>query len=173
MKKILFAVFFLLATVTTFAQKTDTRQITPEEIKLRDELEADQSFLQMFCNNLGKSSRLLDAQKENLRVRWLIYEASQTDKSVKAKRTCSTIEGTPVISYIIVEKGKAKLVIDASRDEYGSMRVHSYNCDKLLIGSYEFNKDKNEMTFKPLSREEVGTNVPSFQCQAADKSLIF
>ncbi len=172
MKKILFSVFFLLATVTTFAQKTDTRQITPEEIKLRDELEANQFFLQIPCN-LGKSSRLPDAQKENLRVRWLIYETSQTDKSVKAKRTCSTIEGTPVVSYIIVERGKTKLVIDASRDEYGSMRVHSYNCDKLLIGSYEFNKDKNEMTFKPLSREEVGTNIPFFQCQAADKSLIF
>jgi len=172
MKRILFSFFFLLATVTTFAQKTDTRQITPEEIKLRDELEADQSFLQILCNR-GKSSRLPDAQKENLRVRWLIYEASRTDKSVKAKRTCSTIEDTPVVSYLIVEKGKTKLVIDASRDKFGSMRVHSYNCDKLLIGSYEFNKDKNEMTFKPLSREEVGTNVPSFQCQAADKSLVF
>ena len=181
MKKILALCFLLLASFAAQAQKAESpaaRQTPPEQLKLRDELEADQSFLKILCSiGRGNKSLIPDAEKENIRIRWLIHQASRAeDKTVKAKFTCSTKEGTQVTSYIIVEKGKTKIIIDASRDEFGSLRVHSYECEKLTVGAYGYDENKKAMIFTPAAKDEKPDGkLPFFQCQTSspDKSLVF
>jgi hypothetical protein len=174
MRIILFLSFILLVNTAIFAQQIDLYKTPLEELELRDRLESDESFLQMLCSK-GKGSHLPEKQKENRRVRLLLYKAIQAnDETVKAKYTCSTKEGTPVAGYVIVEKGKAKLIIDASRDKFGSLRVHSYDCNKLLIGDYGFDENKKKMIFTPVQKDEnFDKRIPFFQCQTENKELVF
>jgi hypothetical protein len=145
----------------------ELRQTPPEELKLRDELEADQSFLKLLCRvGEGGQAPSSAAAKENLRIWRLVYEAARdAAQTVKAKYTCSTVEGDPITTYIIIEKGKAKIINDASRDYFGSLRVVSSNCDEFIVGTYRYHKNKRMMKFKPAAGGKFDGKSPSFQCR--------
>ena len=125
------------------AQTRRRGELTEQELKLRDELEKDASFKQISC------------RQPNNEVRLLLYNAANSDNKnapVKVKRICGTIEGDPIPSYLTVAQGKITLVVDASRDEFGSMQIYSKECKSLTLGTYIMVKDEkgSRREFRPI-----------------------
>jgi hypothetical protein len=146
------------------AQTRQRGKLTEQELKLRDELEKDSSFKETDCRGL------------NNEVRLLLYNAANSESknvTVKAKKICSTLEGDPIPSYLSVNKGKITLVIDTSRDEFGSMQLYSKTCESLTLGTYVMVKDEkgSRSEFKPIhnsDKDEIKDKV-SFVLRCENK----
>lgn len=175
MKRILFLSFiFLSMSLAIFAQKW--REAPAGEIKLRDALEADETILKVECRiGSGRYDDEASVRREATRIRLLVYEASLSkDKTAKIKQICHSVEGMPTATYLLVENGKFKFIIDTSRDRIGYMRVLSYDCSKLSIGTYAFDTKTSAMLFTPVAKpSDPGENIPYFQCLSRKKEFIF
>ena len=174
MRKILFLCFFLALIAQSFAQKSETREIPAEDLKIRDALEADPSILLSDCA-AGRRPFSKISEKETVRVRMLAYEASlANDKIVKLKKICSTVEGTKIASYLTVENGRIKIISDYSRDRFGPARVFTRDCRELRLGTYNFDETKKAMIFTPVAKkEDLGENIPFFECVSENRNLVF
>lgn len=166
MKFLLLGIIFT-ACFTAVAQ--DTRQVPSKELQLRDNLENDKSIMRTEC---WRRPRQLE---ETMRARFLAYDAIiSKDKTIKLKQVCSTVEGTPVASYLIIEDGKAKLIADSSRDPWGYMRVLTYECDGFSAGNYNFDEKKKGMVFASVGdKNELTGNMPFFQCKSGNRTFVF
>lgn len=141
------------------AQRMSTNPLPEEERKLRDELEQDASIVQISCRG---------AVEVNNRVKLSLYKAASSDKSVvKAKKLCSTIEGTIIASYLLVNKGQITTVVDYSRDGFSSGRVYSETCDSLSLGSYVLIKDEKgtRYEFQPASETDKDKVAFMLRCE--------
>ena len=146
--------------------KVDNK-LPADERKLRDELEQDTSFLKVACVitfMVDLDPKSLQARDENNRIKLSLYEAARSGKGVvKVKQFC----GGDNVYYLVVEQGKIKLVEDYSRDRFGGLRVHSYTCSKLVLGSYELVEGNRYVTFQPIADENIANakNKVTFSLQ--------
>ena len=179
MKKILLSSFFcLLLSFSALAQTSYRNGPAEEDVKKRDALEADPA-VQLL--EYGRRKNFADAEKadkakqEAIRLRLLAYEAFRDgDKTVKLKQTGSTIEGTKVASYLIIENGKAQYIADYTRDKFGGWKFSVYDCGKLLIGTYGYVESKRAMIFTPVEKiEDLNGEIPYFECHAENRQFVF
>lgn len=114
-----------------------TNPLPQEERKLRDELEQDSSITQIPCfrafNEETKDQKLLEARKANNQVKLSLYNAASNKRVMKAKKLCSTLEGTIIASYLLINEGKISMIVDYSRDGFSSGRVYSDTCSNLTL----------------------------------------
>lgn len=132
----------------TTEQPRKRGELTEQELKLREELDKDSSFTLIPCRS------------PNNEVRLSLYNAAKfgsNKETVKAKMICSTIEGTKVPSYLIVNQGKITYVVDTSRDKFGAMRFYSKTCDSLTLGKYIWVKGEygTRREFEPIHDSEI------------------
>ena len=144
------------------AQEKVDGNLPANERELRDKLEQDKSVLRIIYT--GKYS-------EDNRVRLSLYEAARSGEGVvKAKIVSPTDEGTEIVYYLIVQEGIISLVEDFSRDPFGSLRVHSYTCGSLMLGSNELREGK--VTFEPIPDGKIASvknkTTFSLQCKIKD-----
>lgn len=183
MNKILFLSLFLFSAFVSFAQEVDKpAPLSPEELKLRAELETDKSFQEIGCGlyqlpDLKHPNAQLELklQKAATRVRLEIYRASlKRSKTVKAKFICGADEGGTVSFYLIVERrGKITYIRDSSRDPFGGLRVTGYACDKLIAGHFVPVKIGLGLDFVPLAEKDFKNKIIILKCQAGDTAAIF
>ena len=186
MKRLKLLLFVLLISFPVFAQKT-TRpvmkevRISPEDVKHRRELSADQSVLSLTCgffeaiNKGGQySESQLRTQRENSRIRLLLYEASRaTDQTVKAKMQCANVGGNDAPFYMVVDKGKVKYMGDYIPDGKGGLRLDSLYCDRLNIGTMVARPEDGILDFAPLAPPYNTDKVLILQCKSGTRSFIF
>lgn len=178
MKKELLFCFILMTSISALAQGNETVCLSPDQLKLRADLENDKTILQIIYGESGKigvkSLNAENAEKENSRIRLLIYQASRTaDKTVKGKKKAFSKEGTPMVGYLIVENGKTAYIADYSRDKFGGFKFIKFDCIKLFIGTYAINDKKSEMIFTPLEDKDLNGKTLALQCQTKNQSFIF
>jgi len=162
----LFAIIFV---VGRSALSQEQRLVPQSEIVLRDELESDNSILQIECWRWPRQLK-----EETKRNRRLAFEAIYSKAAVKLKQTCSSREGTPATSYLLVENGKAKLIADYSRDRFGPVRVLTYPCEEVLVGSNDYDTEKSKWVFEPnIGKKEMRDKIPFFLCKSGTSELIF
>lgn len=171
----------MLISFSVLGQKTDSN-LSPEQLKLRTELESDSSIIKTACGlfteiDLKQSSaqQELEVQKEAIKVRKTLFKASKTNnETIKAKIFCSTDEGGTVVYYLIIDKGKIKYICDYSRDPFGGFTINSYDCEKFLIGYFIPNKEKMGLEFIPFKENEnIGNKIAVLKCQSGNRDLFF
>ena len=180
MKTALFSFLLLLAVVPLFAQNTQKPKLSPEHLRIRTELERDKTITPINCGlftevdlKRPKAQAEVKAQKENSRVKLLLYQASKTkDQTVKAKYTCTSVDKTPASTYLLVDKGIVRYIEDLTRDSSGGLRVNQLTCVNLLIGHLVKNAE-GSYEFKPFEDENYGDRIIVLQCKTADKTFIF
>lgn len=176
-KKLLFILMFL--SLSVFGQKTDEPKLSAEHLKLRTELENDSSFIKIECGLFTRidpaAKQEFELQKEAIKIRQKLFNASKDNtQTIKAKAFCRTDEGTTVVVYLIVDKGKVKYVSDYSRDQWGGFSIVSYDCEKLLLGYFVDNKEKMRLDFIPFQENEnIGNRIPVLQCQSENREFHF
>lgn len=181
MKKVLFLVLLLLAGIPVFAQNSQKPKLSPEHFRIRTELERDKTITPINCGlftevDLKRKNAQTEvkAQKENSRVKLLLYQASKAkDQTVKAKYTCTSVEKTPVNTYLLVDKGSVRYIEDLTRDSSGGLRVNRLTCINLLIGYLAKNTEGTSYEFKPFEDENYYDKIIVLQCKTADRTFIF
>lgn len=176
MKKILFLYILLTSVFATFAQETKTAQLSPEKLKLREELESDRTMLNVSCGQIYDPANIKMIEEENSRIRLLLYQASQIpNKTAKAKRNCATKEGTAVADYLLVENGDINYIADSSRDRFGKLTIEKYGCNKLIVGTYatQTKDGDTKIVFTPLEEKDLAGKVLSLQCKTENREFIF
>jgi hypothetical protein len=187
MKRIFIPLLVLLFCVPVCAQKTlrssewKKVQITKEDERLRMELKSDRSVLQISCGlfapideNIQYSQNRMRVQRENSRVRLLLYEASLgSDKKVRARMNCTGDAAAQTPYYMIVEQGKVKYMGDYIPDGKGGLLLDSFNCERLNIGTLTARELGGALEFTPLADRNYADKVLILQCQSGTKSFIF
>lgn len=169
MKQIFLLVFFLAFAQNIWTQRTP-EPLSEAEQKLIAELGRDQEFVQVTCERRHvKSSADSDAS-----TRLKTLDAYKNGKEIsKLKKSCGTIEGDPIFSYLTVEKGKASIIIDTSWDKFGPKRVYSYQCSELDIGTYFNDLKTGRMFFQKARTDEVRDERATLRCIAGAEEIIF
>lgn len=181
MKKVLFLGILLLAGIPVFAQNIQKPKLSLEDFRIRTELERDKTITPINCGlyteidrKRPKAQTEVKAQKENSRVKLLLYQASKTkDQTVKAKYTCASVENTPVNTYLLIDKGSVRYIEDLTRDSSGGLRVNQLTCKNLLIGYLAKNAEGTSYEFKPFEDENYGERIIVLQCKTTDRTFIF
>ena len=155
-----------------YAQQTPTTSLPEEERKLRDELEQDKSILEVSCRVFftpeKPDKQFLEAQKTRNQIILSILKASTSNEVIaKVKQRCSSIEGTPTVSYLLVNNGKITLVIDSSRDKFGYMRVKIETCRSLSLIHYVSVIDEKDsrLELKPTSESDKDKVTFMLKCE--------
>lgn len=180
MKIALFSLLFLFSSFPVVAQNTQKPTLSPEHLRIRTELERDKTILPIKCGlytaidaKRPKAQSEIKAQKENSRVKLLLYRASQAkDQTVKAKYACTSIGNTPVNTYLLVDRGIVRYVEDLTRDSSGGLRVNQLTCKDLLIGQLIKNAE-GSYEFEPFKDENYRDKIIVLQCKTADKTFLF
>ena len=187
MKRILLLILVLLVCLPVCAQKISRSsdwkkvKIASEDEKLRAELKEDRSVLQISCGlfapideNIQYSENRSRVQRENSRVRLLLYEASLSpDKKVRTRMNCTGEAAAQTPYFMVVEKGKVKYMGDYVPDGKGGLRLDSMFCDKLNIGILAATEPGGVLQFTPLADQNYAGKILILQCQSGTRSFIF
>ena len=181
MKIAFFSFLLLLLSFPVSAQDSQKPKLSPEHFRIRTELERDKTITPINCGlftevDLKRKNAQTEvkAQKENSRVKLLLYQASKAkDQTVKAKYTCTSVEKTPVNTYLLVDKGIVRYIEDLTRDSSGGLRVNRLTCINLLVGYLAKNAEGTSYEFKPFEDENYGERIIVLQCKTADRTFIF
>lgn len=181
MKKILFSAVLLIFAIPAYAQDAQRTMPSMEHLMMSRELENDKSVQAINCGLFTEvdakkpdADAMRRAQKENSRVKLLLYQASKTkDQTFKAKYSCASGEGKEVVNYLFVKDGKARFIEDLTRDGSGGYRINSLTCKDLQIGYLEKGRGKISYEFKPFKDEKYGDKIIVLQCKTADKNFLF
>ena len=180
MKKILFLMLMMTA-FPVFAQNAPRVKPSVEHLTLRRELENDKSIMTIACGLLTeidaknpKAKNQIKAQKENSRIRLLLYQASKSkDQTVKAKYTCASGGGASASNFLLVDKGVTRYVEDLTRDKSGGFRINQLTCVDLKIGQLTKTAEDISFSFTPFEDENYGDKVIVLQCRTAERTFIF
>lgn len=180
MKTVFFSLLLLLPGFPIFAQNVPKQTLSPEHLRIRTELERDKTITPISCGLYTEidvkrptAQTEIKAQKENSRVKLLLYRASKTrDQTVKAKYTCTSVDKTPASTYLLVDKGRVRYIEDLTRDSSGGLRVNQLTCKDLLIGHLVKNAT-GSYEFKTFEDENYGDKIIVLQCKTADRTFIF
>ena len=167
MKKIGFLIICLVLIQNVWAQRTG-EPLSEDDQKLSDELKKDQDFLQIGCER----RQTVKGADMDLRLKALEAFKEERQKS-KLKKSCGTIEGDPIFSYLKVEKGKASIFIDTSQDDFGPKRVYSYQCSELEIGIYFNDLKQGKMVFQKIDSSQIKDQKIVLRCVSDKQEIIF
>lgn len=187
MKIILPLMFVLLVSFPAAAQKRTVSAnqkkvwISAEDERLRGQLKNDKSLYTLNCGlfevispNTPFSQSRINAQRENTRIRLLLYEASLArDKTVKAKMQCDNVGGNDSPYYMLVENGRIKYMGDYIPDGKGGLKLDSLYCDRLKIGAFAARPEDGILDFKSIDDSAYGDRALILQCQVGERSFIF
>lgn len=152
------------------AQRMPTNPLSEEERKLHDELEQDSSITQISCKEENPNLIFFGARKFSNQVKMALHKASASNDSVvKARKLCSTKEGTIIASYLLVNKGKITFIADYSRDGFSSGRILSETCDSLALGSYVWIKDEKGARYEFQSASKTEKDKVTFMLRCEKK----
>lgn len=169
MKKIILLIFCLVFIQTVSGQRTK-ESLSAEEQKLSDELRQDQEYVQVSCE---RRQVVINPDKDTS-YRLKSVQAFQGEGEIqKLKKSCGTIEGDPITSYLTVEKGKARVFIDASQDKFGPKRVYAYQCSALDIGIYFNDLKAGTMVFQKIDAGAGKDQKLVLRCLADSRDIIF
>jgi hypothetical protein len=169
MKKICLLIFCLLFVQNVFGQRTRA-PLSADQQKLKDELKNDQEYIEVSCD---RRSTVPNPDRDTSYRLKAIQAFTQTGEKAKLKKTCGTVEGDPIYSYLTVEKGKAKVFIDTSQDDFGPKRVYAYECSELDIGIYFNDLKAGKMVFQKIENSEEKDHQMVLRCLADSKELFF
>jgi len=168
MKKAFLLIFCLLFIQSIWAQRIK-EPLSADEQKLSDELKNDQEYIQVGCERRPTSNSDRDT---SYRLKAIQAFTKAGEKS-KLKKTCGTVEGDPIYSYLTVEKGKAQFFIDTSQDYFGPRRVYAYPCSQLDIGIYFNDLKAGKMVFQKMENSEEKDRQIVLRCLVDSKEFIF
>lgn len=169
MKKICLLIFCLLFIQNVFGQRT-REPLSAEEQKLSDELKNDKEYIEVSCN---RRSAISNSDRDTSYRLKAIEAFTKAGEKSKLKKSCGTVEGDPIFSYLTVEKGKAKFFIDTSQDDFGPRRVYAYECSQFDIGIYFNDLKAGRMVFQKIESSEGKDRQTVLRCLADSKELIF
>lgn len=160
MTRILPLIFLVCSVASLQAQRT-TDSVGIDELRLSQSLRQDSEYQLVNC-----AQRPLGTLRDNgANFRLKAKEAFAKDgQQVKLKKVCPTREGTPVYSYLQVEKGKATLVIDSTQDKFGQQHVWSYLCSGLDLGRYFNDLKVGKMVFEKIEPPNIKDAEIALQC---------
>ena len=171
MVKNLLAIIGCLFIFQNIAAQETRKPLSADEIKLKEELRADKEFFQVDCRGRRPADEPVEA---DAKTRLKVFEAFESgNKSSKLKKTCSTIEGDPIYSYLMVEDGKASVVIDTSEDPFGAKRVFSYRCDDLAVGRYFHDEKARKFVFERVETGQLKDWQFILRCSAGEREFVF
>lgn len=182
MKKILFLCILFISGIPVLAQDVGRKMPTVDHMMLSKELANDKSIQPITCGlltdadvkNKPNPENWLKAQKENSRVKLLLYQASKTkNQIVKAKYACESGGGATSVNYLTVENGNARFIEDLTRDASGGFRINRMTCKNLSIGYLEKDRQEVSYKFKPFKDENYGDKIIVLQCKTADRTFLF
>jgi Domain of unknown function (DUF4362) len=169
MKKVCLLIFCLLFVQNIWGQRT-REALSNDEQKISDELKKDKVYVQLSCERRLSSANPDRDTSYRLKA---IAAFKEEGEKLKLKKTCGTIEGDPIFSYLTIEKGKAQFFIDTSQDDFGQKRVYSYQCSKLDIGIYFNDLKVGRMVFEKIESSEEKDHQIVLRCLADSKEFIF
>lgn len=150
-----------------FAQNEEMRKPSPNDLRLRTELESDSSIVLIGGKTFTESQ-----QKEAIKMRVKLYRASKKkNKTIKAKSFVHSTEGDMIVHYLIIEDGKAAFIGDYSRDPFGGLRIVIHNCDEVMIGHFVRDEPNKDASFKPLNEKNIGKIWPVLQCRSGQQTF--
>lgn len=181
MKKLLFLIFLLISAISVLGQDMQRKSPSVEHSMLSKELAEDKTITAITCGLFTEidmkkpnAADMVKLQKENSRVKQLLYQASKTkNQSVKAKYSCAPGGGIETVSYLTVERGTARFIEDLTRDASGGNRINQMTCKELNIGYLEKNKQDVSHKFKPFKDENYADKIIVLQCKTASKTFLF
>ncbi len=181
MKKIFFLILLVVSGIPVFAQNIQRSSPTTEHLMLRKELESDKTILPITCGLFTEvdaknpnAAEMIKSQKENSRVKLLLYQASKLkNESLKAKYTCATGGGIENVNYLTVENGRARFIEDLTRDASGGFRINRMTCKNLNIGYLAKNKSEASYKFMPFKNENYGDKIIVLQCKTPERTFLF
>lgn len=181
MNKFFFLILLFVSGIPVFAQNVQKTSPSTEHLMLRKELESDKTILPIACGLFTEidaknpnAAELIKSQKENSRVKLLLYQASKTkNESIKAKYTCATGGGVETVNYLTVENGSARFIEDLTRDASGGFRINRMTCKNLNIGYLAKNKSDASYKFTPIRNENYGDKIIVLQCKTAERTFLF
>lgn len=167
MKKVCLLIICLVFIQNVWGQRI-REPLSEDEQKLSDELKKDRDFLPIGCE------RRPTAKQADINLKLKALEAFKKEgQKSKLKKSCGTVEGDPIFSYLTVEKGKASIFIDTSQDDFGPQRVYSYQCGELDIGIYFNDLKQGRMVFQKIDGSEIKDQQIVLRCMADKKEVIF
>jgi len=169
MKKICLLIFCLLFIQNIFGQRV-REPLSEDEQKLSDKLKNDKEYVQVSC---AKSAFPYNPDRDTSYRLKAIQSFTESGEKSKLKKSCGTVEGDPIFSYLTVEKGKAQFFIDTSQDDFGPKRVYSYECSQLEIGIYFNDLKAGKMVFQKIESSEGKDYQIVLRCLADSKDFIF
>ena len=181
MKKIFFLSLLFISGIPVFAQNIQRSSPTTDDLMLRKELENDKTILQITCGLFTEvdeknmnAAEMIKSQKENSRIKLLLYQASKTkNETSKAKYTCATGGGVETVNYLTVQNGSARFIEDLTRDASGGFRINRMTCKNLQIGYLAKNKSDTSYKFMQFKNENYGDKIIVLQCKTAERTFLF
>ena len=170
MKKAFLLIFCLLFIQNAWDQRTKA-PLSAEEQKLADELKNDREYIEVSCERRFAAAANSD-RDSSYRLKAVQALTGAGEKS-KLKKTCGTVEGDSIYSYLTVEKGKARFFIDSSQDDFGPRRVYASVCSELDIGIYFNDLKAGAMVFQKMESGEGKDRQLFLRCLADSKEFIF
>lgn len=167
MKYLYLLIFCLAFFQNVFGQ--DTRKpLVEDDKRLIESLKTDVEFQEIRC------WREETENNPEVTIRRTALEAFRlADREAKLKRTCHTIEGDPIFSYLIIKDGKASVVVDTTEDKFGSKQFFRYQCGRLAIGKYFYDENARKRIFEEIKDGDKKDRIIVLQCVAEEKEIIF
>ena len=169
MMKLCLLVFSLIFVQNVWAQSA-RQPLSEAERKLSDELKSDPHFKTIGCGQ--QQSAEMAAQDASNKLKAAQVYRGEGEK-IKLKKTCETIEGDRVFSYLTVENDKASIMVDASQDEFGPPRVYSHKCEEFDFGVYFNDLKTRRMVFQIGGETKVENGYAALRCMSEQKEIIF
>ena len=161
-------IFCLLLFQNAFGQET-RKPLSENDKKLIEALKTDAEFQEIECWR-----ERIEANKREMDIKLSAFEAFKlADRQSKIKRTCYTLEGDPVFSYLTIKDGKASVVIDTTQDPFGSKQVFSYQCSKLILAKYTEDLEARKKTFEEIEPAAIKEQMIVLQCRTESKEFTF
>jgi hypothetical protein len=152
---------------------------TPEQLKLRDQLESMSSIVQLTCGLMmpvepGEmyAAESKTRQADNNKYRLEFYKTANRGGSAKLSYRCGADEGGTIAFYMLSMNGKLTSVADYTRDRFGGNQFHKCECTDLRLGHF-VKRPEGDITFEILNDDDLKGKVLWLSCRAADRLITF
>jgi len=161
---------FLLMFIANVQAQQRVEQVSVEDIKLSDELKKDAEYIQVDC---GLRPSAVNREKDSTFRLKAVEVFAQDGEKTKLKKTCGTVEGDPIFSCLLLEKGKATMFIDSTQDKFGHRRITSYLCMELDLGHYFNDLKAGKMVFRKVENANITNDSLVLRCGSNNNEVYF
>ena len=129
------------------ADPAPTYSCDTEEIRaLARELSQDASVAEVGCAESAEQTR-----EHNDLLKRFVRVAQLREGSLRIEKTCSTVEGDPIVQYLIAEGGAVTLVTDSTADRYGPRQVCRARIESVELGYLDEQEGDGGPRFVPVA----------------------